>query len=91
MITRMSEVIGVGPRGRSGSLPQPHWKTATRTPYAAPIESRFITAAFSGTTIERNTSISSRNDTAMTAPMKSGSVSASWALRSSVMAVMPET
>ena len=37
------------------------------------MESRFITAAFSGTAIERNTSISSRNDTAMTAPMKSGS------------------
>ena len=76
MITMMIEVMGVGPSSPSRLLPQPHWKTATRTPYAAPMDSRFITAALSGTTTERNTSISSRNDTAMTAPMNSGSVSA---------------
>ena len=28
---------------------QPHWKTATITPYAAPIDSRFMITAFSGT------------------------------------------
>ena len=39
----------------SSSVPQPHWKTATITPYAAPMESRFITAALSGTTTDRNT------------------------------------
>ena len=42
MITMMIEVIGVGPSSPIRLLPQPHWKTATRTPYAAPIESRFI-------------------------------------------------
>ena len=34
----------------------------TRTPYAAPTLSRFITAALSGTSSERNTSISRTND-----------------------------
>ena len=87
----MSDVIGVGPSRPSSSAPQPHWNTATSTPYAPPIESRFIAAAFSGTAIDRNTSINSRNDTPMTAPMNSGSVSLSCALRSSVVAVMPET
>ena len=89
MITMISEVIGVGPSRPIRLLPQPHWKTATRTPYAAPIDSRFMTAAFSGTTTDRKTSISSRNDATSTAPMKSGRVSASWPLRSSVIAVMP--
>lgn len=55
------------------------------------MDSRFITAAFSGTTMERNTSISSRNDTTMIAAMNTGSVSASWRVRSSVMAVRPDT
>jgi hypothetical protein len=27
----------------------PHWKTATMTPYAAPIDSRFMIAALTGT------------------------------------------
>ena len=52
---------------------QPHWNTATITPYAAPIERRFMTAALSGTRIERNTTISSRNDSPTTTPMNSGS------------------
>ncbi len=32
MITMMIEVIGVGPSRPIRLLPQPHWKTATRTP-----------------------------------------------------------
>ena len=44
------------------SLPQPHWNTATITPYAAPMESRFMITALSGTSTLRNTSMSSRND-----------------------------
>ena len=91
MITMITEVIGVGPSSPIRLLPQPHWKTATRTPYAAPIDSRFIAAAFSGTTTDRNTMVSSRNEMRMTKPMKSGSVSLSWVLTSSVTAVMPET
>ena len=42
--------------------PQPHWNTATTTPYAAPIDSRFMITAFSGTSRLRNTTISSRNE-----------------------------
>ena len=38
-------------------LTQPFWKIATMTPYAAPIDSRFMITALSGTRIERNTSI----------------------------------
>ena len=49
---------------------QPHWNTATVAPYAAATDSRFITAAVSGTRIEWNTSISRRNDSSTTAPMK---------------------
>ena len=50
-----------------------------------------MAAALSGTAMERKTSINRRNDTAITAPMNSGSFLASWVLRSSVTAVMPET
>ncbi len=42
-----------------------------RTPYAAPIDSRFIAAAFTGTTIERNIIASSSTDTATTKPTTS--------------------
>ena len=52
--------------------PQPHWNTATTTPYAAPIDSRFMMTAFSGTSRLRNTTISSRNESTSTAPMKIG-------------------
>ncbi len=68
-------------------MPQPHWKMATTTPYAAPIDSRFISAAFSGTRIERNTSISSTNDNSTTAPMNTGSAPATLSARSMNIAV----
>ena len=54
------------------SPPQPHWNAATITPYAAPIDSRFMSTAFSGTSTERNTSIRSRKLSTSTAPMKIG-------------------
>jgi hypothetical protein len=41
---------------------QPHWNTATITPYVAPIDSRFMIAALTGTATERNTDLSKRND-----------------------------
>src|SRR6476661_819424 len=41
--------------------PQPHWKTATRRPYAAPTESRFIRIALTGITSEWNETSRSRN------------------------------
>ena len=52
--------------------PQPHWKTATRTPYAAATESRFRTIAFSATTIERNEISISRNANSSTNPKTRG-------------------
>ena len=41
-------------------LSQPFWKIATTTPYAAPIDNRFMITAFSGTSSDRNTSINRR-------------------------------
>ena len=58
----MKETIGTVDSRPIRSAPQPHWKTMTSTPYAAPMLSRFSTAAFSGTSTERKTSVSSRND-----------------------------
>ena len=71
--------------------PQPHWKTATMIPKAAPIESRFITIAFSGTSSERKTAISSSAESRITTPMKSGSFSEIASPKSSKIAVMPPT
>ena len=45
---------------------QPHWKIATRTPNAAPIESRFISTAFSGSSSERSITIRTRKLSART-------------------------
>lgn len=52
--------------------PQPHWKTATMKPYAAPTDSRFITTAFTGTSTLRNTIISRRKLRISTAPIRRG-------------------
>src|SRR5579864_8754409 len=54
--------------------PQPHSNTATRTPNAAAMLSRFMTAALSGTRTDRNTAIRSRKLRAMTAPKNHGSL-----------------
>ena len=73
------------------SAPQPHWKTATITPYAAPMLSMLRTAAFNGTSTERKTSISTRNDSPTTAPRNQG---IRWCNRddtSSIRAVEPVT
>ena len=51
---------------------QPHWNTATRMPYAEPIDSRFITTALSGTSRLRNTAISSTKLSSSTTPSSSG-------------------
>ena len=69
----------MGTKGSMGALsrlrsdaPQPHWKMATTTPKAAPSDSRFMTTAFSGTSTDRKTVMSSRNDRPRTAPKKRG-------------------
>ena len=71
--------------------PQPHWKTATIRPKAAPMLSRFITTALTGTSTERKTAISSSAESSTTTPMKSGSFSAIAVPKSSKIAVMPPT
>ena len=53
---------------------QPHWKIATTTPSAAPIESRFMIAACNGITSERKTTSSSSAESSTTMPMNSGSL-----------------
>src|ERR1700694_2254377 len=49
--------------------PQPFSNMATMIPEAAPIDSTFMTAALRGTSTERNTHMSSRNDRATTVAM----------------------
>ena len=49
IIIGTNATIGTVSSSPNSPLNQPHWKTATITPYAAPIESRFMTAALSGT------------------------------------------
>ena len=73
MNSGMNDRIGTVDSRPIRSPPQPHWKTMTRTPYAALTLSRFITAAFRGTSSERNTSISRRKDSSTTAAMNHGS------------------
>src|SRR5581483_6320712 len=69
--------------------PQPHWNTATRMPNAAPIESRFMIAALTGTRTDRNTHISSRKLSATTAPKTHGNRDASFFARSIEIAALP--
>ena len=69
MNSGMNDRIGTVDSRPIRSAPQPHWNTITRTPYAAPTLSRFMTAALSGTSSERNTTSSSRNDSSTTAAM----------------------
>src|SRR5262247_4176491 len=73
------------------SFSQPHWNTATITPYAAPIERRFMTTALTGTAMERNTVMSRRKDNNTTAPMTSGSRAEYWCDASMPAAVTPPT
>ena len=66
--------------------PQPHWKVATRMPYAAPTERRLRTIALIATTIERNEASRIRKAKMRTKPKTSGAVfiiavSQSWSER----------
>ncbi len=91
--------ISIGASGMIGTFsctpirpaPQPHWNTATTTPYAAPTLSTLSSAAFSGTSTDRNTSISTRNDSPMTAARKYGIRCCSREEMSSTIAVEPVT
>ena len=82
----------IGPCCTPIRLPsQPHWKIATITPSAAPMLSRFITAACSGITSERNTINSSSAESSTTTPMNSGSLCPSVLAKSTEPAVTPPT
>src|SRR2546430_3154078 len=70
---------------------QPHWKMATMAPYAAPMDSRFMTTAFRATMTERNKVISSRNDSSTTAVTIQGRRWPIWPEPSTAMAVSPPT
>src|SRR5262245_47658898 len=71
--------------------PQPHWKIATTTPYAAPTESRFIAAAFSPIASDRNAAVSRISDIRTTAKMRSGNRSITFEVKSTDPAVVPVT
>src|SRR5579859_1005870 len=53
--------------------PQPHQEIAVSTPYAAVIDSRFITAALTAITTDRNTTVSSSMDSPTTIAISHGS------------------
>jgi hypothetical protein len=72
-------------------LPQPHWKIATMTPKAAPIESIFIAAALSGMNRDLKTNIKSIKLKRMTAPIKTGSLLLRALAKSLDVAVEPPT
>ena len=73
----------------SSSEPQPHWKIATIRPNEAPAAKTFMAAAVSGMTMQRKATISSRNDSPMTARKKIGILACSTLAKSTWIAVMP--
>jgi hypothetical protein len=52
---------------------QPSWVMATSTPYAAQIDSRFMTAAFTAIVTERNITVSSTIEMRITTAISHGS------------------
>ena len=89
MGSRMGTGVASGIPTRSPSGPP--LTARASTPKAAALASRFMTTALSGTTTERNTIISSRNDTSSTPPKKSGSRSATPRVMSRLAATIPPT
>ena len=70
------------PSSPISSAPHPFWNTAVSTPYEAATDSRFINAEVSGTTIDRNAIISSRNARPTTIAITDGSLSEIFVARS---------
>ena len=73
IITGRNASIGPGRLTPKRDAMVPCWKTVTKIPKAAPMESRFITAAVSGITRLRKTIASRMNDSKTTRPMNKGS------------------
>ena len=91
IITGRNDSMGPGPPTWKTAPNQPHWNTATRTPNAAPMERRFITAAVRGMTMLRNTMDSRRKESSTTRPMNRGSFDPSTRAKSTKIAVLPPT
>ncbi len=91
IIIGTNDTIGTVLCRPSSSLPHPNWNTATTTPYAAPIDSRFMTPAVNGITTDRNAAMSKRNESPTTARMNHGSRAAMRSPRSTYAAVTPPT
>jgi len=87
----MNDTIGTVVSSPIRLAPQPHWNTATSTPYAAPMLTRLSKAALSGTSTDRNNTISSRNDSPITAAMNQTRRSATRSAASPKVAVAPPT
>ena len=71
--------------------PQPHWKIATSTPYAAATESRLSRIALTAITIERKDTSRRPKANSSTNPKTSGIDFVCAALKSSEFAVWPVT
>src|SRR5579859_1106259 len=71
--------------------PQPHWKMATITPTAAPIDSRFRIAAFVAMTTDRKAVVSRMNAIAITARISQASLLVIRLVKSTAPAVVPVT
>ena len=74
--------IGMACGSPTTPAPQPSWKTAVSTPYAAATESRFITAALIGMTTDRNARRRTKMLRSTTTAIISGSLSAIFSARS---------
>ena len=82
--------ISIGTKAGIGSFswmpinddPQPHWKIATTTPYAAPTDSRFSTAALVAITTDRNATVSRTKASSTTARISQGMRLAIFAVKS---------
>src|ERR1700716_59203 len=89
MIMGTYAAIGIGPGKPSSFVSQPHWTAGTRTPYAAPMEIRFTTAAFTARVTERKIAMSRSSDTATTTMIRSGGRLPAWWAKSTVPATGP--
>ena len=87
----MKETIGTVDSSPIRPAPQPHWKTITRTPYAAPMLSRFMAAALRGTRRERKSSVRRRHDSSTTTLTNTGSRRWTRSPASAKVAVCPPT
>ena len=83
--------MGTLPETPSAGPPQPHWKTATTTPYEAVMDRTLRAAAFNATSRPRKTMRMIRKARATTTAMIRGSRLATMSRKSTWAAVVPVT